>query len=199
LAELIPLSKVAARVLAMPPRCGSTRLVCVDGPSGSGKSTLGERIGSALGGALVVHMDDLYPGWDGLADAVPLVRERIVEPLVAGRHARYRRYDWVRGEYAEEHDIGRPPLLVVEGVASGARPVAAHAVLLAWVEAPLAERFRRGIARDGESYRPHWERWARQEDAHFAAERTRDRADLLVNGAPATPHSPMEMLACWAR
>jgi uridine kinase len=199
LAELIPLSEVAARVLAMPPRCGSTRLVCVDGPSGSGKSTFGERLGSALFGALVVHMDDIYPGWDGLADAVPLVRERIVEPLVAGRNARYRRYDWVRGEYAEEHDLGRPPLLVVEGVASGARVVAAHAVLMAWVEAPRAERFRRGIARDGESYRPHWERWARQEDAHFAVERTRDRADLLVNGAPATPHSPTQVLGRWAK
>lgn len=173
--------------------------MCVDGPSGSGKSTLGERLAAALGGSPVLHMDDLYPGWDGLADAVPLLHERIVAPLAAGRAARYRRYDWVRGTYyAEEHDLGRPPLLVVEGVASGARVVAAHTVLLAWVEAPRAERFRRGIERDGEAYRPHWERWARQEDVHFAAERTRERADLLVDGAPATSHSPTEVLARWA-
>ena len=42
-------------------------------------------------------------------------------------------------------------------------------------------RFARGIARDGEAYRPHWERWARQEDALFAADRTRDRADVVLD------------------
>jgi hypothetical protein len=68
--------------------------------------------------------------------------------------------------------------------------VAAHASLLVWVEAPQPERFRRGIARDGEAYRPHWERWAAQEDAHFAADHTRASAQLRVNGAPDTPHNP---------
>jgi hypothetical protein len=135
-------------------------------------------------------MDDLYPGWDGLADAVPLLHDRIVAPLAAGRAARYRRYDWVRGCYAEEHDLGVPPLLVVEGVASGARVVSDRSVLLAWIEAPLAERFRRGIARDGEAYRPHWERWSRQERAHFALDGTRARADVCVDGAPTAPHDP---------
>jgi hypothetical protein len=129
-------------------------------------------------------MDDLFPGWDGLAMAVPLLHDQIVAPLAAGRPARYRRYDWDLGAFAEEHDIGRPPLLVVEGVASGARAVARFASLLVWVEAPREERFRRGIDRDGESYRPHWERWARQEDAHFAAEDTRTRAGFYINGAP---------------
>ena len=135
-------------------------------------------------------MDDLYPGWDGLAAAVPLLYEQVVAPLAAGRPARYRRYDWDRGEFAETHDLGRPALLVVEGVAAGAAPVARYATLLVWVEAHQAERFRRGIARDGETYRPHWDRWAAQEAAHFAADGTRDRADLRVDGAPTVTHDP---------
>jgi uridine kinase len=162
--------------------------VCVDGPSGSGKTMLAGRLTAALGDPPLVHMDDLYPGWDGLADAVPLLHDRVVAPLAAGHPARYRRYDWDRGTYAEEHDLGIPPLLVVEGVAAGARPVAAWTNLLVWVEAPGDERFRRGIARDGEAYRPHWERWARQEAAHFAVDGTRDRADVRVDGAPGVPH-----------
>lgn len=184
----MPIAEVARRVLAAPPSCGATRLVCVDGPSGSGKTSLAARLAAALGDPPVVHMDDLYPGWDGLAAAVPLLHDRIVVPLAARAPARYRRYDWVVGAYAEEHDLGVPPLLVVEGVASGARPVARHAALLVWVEAPRSERFRRGIERDGESYRPHWERWARQEEAHFTADGTRDRAGLRVDGASRTPH-----------
>lgn len=174
---------LAARVRAAAPRCGGTRLVCVDGPSGSGKTVLAGRLVRALGDPPLVHMDDLYPGWDGLARAVALLHEWIVEPLAAGRPARYRRYDWDAGSYAEEHELGIPPLLVVEGVGAGARVVAARAVLLVWVEAPPAERFRRGMERDGEAYRPHWERWARQEQSLFAAEGTRDRANVVVDGA----------------
>ena len=44
--------------------------------------------------------------------------------------------------------------------------------------------------RDGEAYRPHWERWASQEAAHFAADGTRNRADLRVDGAPDVEHDP---------
>lgn len=184
------IAELAAQVLAAPPRCGSTRLVCVDGPSGAGKTVLAGRLATALGDPPVLHVDDLHPGWDGLAAAVPVLWAGVVAPLVAGRPARYRSYDWERQRYGTEHDLGTPPVLVVEGVGAGARPVAAHAVLLIWVQAPRAERRRRGIERDGEAYRPHWERWARQEDAHFAAHATPARADLRLDGAPSVPHDP---------
>ncbi len=49
---------------------------------------------------------------------------------------------------------------------------------------------RRGVERDGEAFRPHWERWARQEEAMFDAERTKERARLIVDGAPEIPHDP---------
>jgi uridine kinase len=180
-----PVAELAARVRAAPPRCGATRLACVDGPSGSGKTTLAGRLGAALG-APVLHLDDVYPGWDGLADAVPLLHAGVIAPLCAGRDAAYRRWDWDRDAPAEVVRVGRPPVLVVEGVSSGARVIAEHAVLLVWVEAPRDVRFRRGIARDGEAYRPHWERWAAQEEVHFAAEGTRERADVVVDGT--APH-----------
>jgi hypothetical protein len=34
------------------------------------------------------------------------------------------------------------------------------------------------MERDGATYAPHWARWAAQERAHFAADRTRERADV---------------------
>ena len=185
---------LAERVRAVPPRCGTTWLVCIDGPSGSGKTTLADRLATALGGPPVLHMDDLYPGWDGLAAAVPLLNEQVVAPLAAGRAACYCRYDWHREEFAEKRDLGMPELLIVEGAGCGARLIAERAVLLVWVEAPRDVRFRRGIARDGETYRPHWERWAHQEAAHFAAEATACRADLRVNGEPDSPHDPAREL-----
>lgn len=185
---VLGIAELAGRVLAAPPRCGATRLVCVDGPSGAGKTTLAARLAAALGDPPVLHMDELYPGWDGLAAAVPLLVDQVVAPLAAGRAARYRRWDWDLGAWGATHELGRPVVLLVEGVAAGALPVARFASLLVWVEAPTTERFRRGIARDGETYRPHWGRWARQEAVHFAAEGTRARADVRVDGAPAAAH-----------
>lgn len=171
---------LADRIRAAGPRCGATRLVCVDGPSASGKTVFAGRLAAALDHAPVVHMDDLYPGWDGLERAVPLLRDEVVAPLAAGRAARHRRYDWARGEYTSVREIGTPPVLVVEGVGAGARPIAPYAVLLVWIQVPDGERFRRAMERDGAAYRPHWERWARQERTHFAAEGTRERADVTV-------------------
>jgi len=197
--RVLSIAALAERVLAGPARCGSARLVTVDGPSGSGKSTLAARLAAALDDPPVLRMDDLYPGWDGLADAVPLLFDQVVAPLASGRAAAFRRYDWDRGEFAETRRLGRPPLLIVEGVAAGARPVAPYTSLLLWVEAPETERFRRGIARDGETYRPHWTRWAVQEAAHFAADGTRERADLLVDGSPTMTHDPATELVLLAR
>ena len=190
--QRLSIRELATRVRAGPARCGGTRLICVDGPSGAGKSTLAARLAAALDDPPLLHMDDLYPGWDGLAAAVPLLFEQVVAPLAAGRPARYRRYDWDRGEFAETRELGRPDQLLIEGVAAGARPVAPYTSLLVWVEAPRDERLRRGLARDGETYRPHWERWAAQEAAHFAVDGTRARADLRVDGAPKIAHDPAD-------
>ena len=54
--------------------------------------------------------------------------------------------------------------------------------MLGWVEAPYDLRLRRGLERDGDAFAPHWEQWAADEKVHFARERTRERADLLVDG-----------------
>jgi uridine kinase len=179
--HLKPLAALADLCRDGPARAGDTRVVGVDGPSGSGKSTLAARLAEELA-CPVVHMDDLYPGWDGLEDAAPRLLEWVLEPLAAGANPRYRRYDWVAGAYAEWHDVPTTGLLLVEGVSCGARRPAAFLSTLVWVDAVQAERFRRGIERDGETYRPYWQRWADQEDRHFAAEHTQERADVVVDG-----------------
>lgn len=175
-----PVAKVLALLGHRSPRAGHTHLVAVDGPSGAGKTTLAARLADSLHGAAVVHMDDLYPGWDGLQDAVSSLAEWVVEPLARGQSARYRRFDWARQQYAEWHVVPDVPVVILEGVGSAARPGAAALSVTVWVDADPALRMARGIARDGETYRPHWQRWALQEQAHFAADGTRHRADVTV-------------------
>lgn len=175
---------IAGLVRAAEPRLGDVRLVVVDGPAGSGKTTLAAALADALGGAPVVPMDDLYEGWAGLLPAVwDRLRTQVLDPVARGGSARYRRYDWDAGKFDGWVDVPRHAALVVEGVGAAALPVDPVASLRVWVEAPRDVRLARGLARDGEALRTEWLRWADLEAAHFAADRTRQRADVLVDRA----------------
>ena len=173
---------VARRVLASRPARGQLRVVAVDGPAGSGKTTAADRLGRELD-APVVHLDDLYEGWSGLRTSLwERLREQVLEPLAAGGPAAYQRYDWNAGRFAEWVPVPATELLVIEGVGAAARPVEPWLALRVWVESPPDLRLQRGIARDGEDLRAQWLRWSTDEQEHFAADETRDRADVLVDG-----------------
>jgi uridine kinase len=177
---------LAARARAAPAGLGRVRLVTVDGPAGSGKTTLAARLSVLLEDAPVVHMDDLYEGWTGLSpDVLRRLRVGVLDPLAAGRHGAFRRYDWDAGRFAEVVTVPAAYALVVEGVGAGARQVDGAASLRVWVEAPRDLRLARGLERDGPALRDEWLRWADVEERHFAADGTRDRADAVVDGTAA--------------
>ncbi len=182
-ADPADVAAVVGAARTAPARCGDTVVVAVDGPSGSGKTTLALGVVDALG-CPAVHMDQIFPGWDGLAAAVPLLTEQVLEPLARGERAAYRQWDWDHDRWGATVTVPQHRFLVVEGCASSVLPAGSFAAVRVWVEAPLAERMRRGVERDGEVFRPHWERWAAQERALFDADRTRERADIVVDTTP---------------
>ena len=143
----------------------------------------------ALGAAQVIHTDD-FAAWDVPIEWFPRLREQVVEPLAAGRPGSYQRYDWVRRELAEWHDVPVAPVIILEGVSAGRREIADLLAFTVWIETPADLRLARGIERDGEELRPFWNDWIRAEEAHFAADHTRERADLIVIGDPSVPHDP---------
>lgn len=161
------------------PVCGHTVVIAIDGPSGSGKTTLAKGVVDELD-CPVVHMDQIFPGWDGLAPAPTLLTTQVLEPIARGERAAYKEWDWQADRWGATITLPRHGLLVVEGCGSSVMPAGAYAAVRVWVEAPRALRLARGLARDGEAYAPHWQRWADQEAAIFAADRTRDRADLII-------------------
>ena len=178
-------------VLAHTPTLGSGRLVCVDGPAGSGKTTLAAALDRRLRAtdgapARLVHLDDVYPGWAGLAEGMRIVATSVVAPLRAGRPGRYRRYDWHAGRFAEERVVPPGGVLILEGVGAGAAVYADAVTLLVWVDTPPDARLTRGLARDGEAMRDEWLAWQKQEEAMFVRERTRERADVVVDGLTGT-------------
>jgi energy-coupling factor transporter ATP-binding protein EcfA2 len=178
----LTLAALAERARTAAPRLGGTRLVCIDGPAGSGKTTLAARLAEALPGTATVHMDDLYAGWT-LTGAAARLAAGVLGPLSRGRPGAYHRYDWTAGRFFPDLvPVPVPALLVVEGCGSACRTVDPWAGLRIWVAAPPAVRLARGIARDGAHLTAEWHAWQRTEAAHFAADGTRDRADVLVDG-----------------
>ncbi len=161
------------------PSAGKRRVLAVEGRSGSGKTTLAAGVADRLGAPLI-HMDDLYAGWDGLDQAVTALRDWVLEPLARERPAIWRRWDWAAHEYAEEHPVPDADWLVVEGVGSGAGVLRPYTSGVVWLNSPTALRKRRALARDGQTYVPHWDRWAAHEEVFYAAENVSANADLTI-------------------
>ncbi|KAB1644469.1 MULTISPECIES: hypothetical protein [unclassified Pseudoclavibacter] len=174
------------------------RTVLVDGRSGSGKTSFAAALraawvasdvnASAAGAApvsvcSVVHLDDVYPGWDGLRWASDHVRADLLEPRAQGRPGRWRQWDWATNRPGPIHVVPADVRLIVEGVGSLTCASRRLADVAFWVEAPTSERRIRALRRDGELYAPHWARWSAQEDAFIERERPRDYADGIVDNA----------------
>ncbi len=175
----IAIHTLAARLRDLPPSCGPVRLVGVDGHAGSGKSTFAGHLAAALGGAPVLHLDDIASheelfAWDGR-----LLTE-VIEPLTRGATASYSPYDWRARRFGPARALPPAPVVLVEGVGAGRRALRPHLARLLWMEVPREESWARGRARDGEEQREFWAGWVEAERRHFAEDPSRPFADLLV-------------------
>ncbi|TCK63446.1 ATP-binding protein [Curtobacterium sp. PhB136] len=169
-----PATELASRARSAARASGRRSVILVDGRSGTGKTTLGNALGDELR-CRVVHLDDLYPGWDGLADAAEAVVRDVLGPPSG-----YRRWDWETSAPAAWVSLEPGAPLVIEGCGSLSRASAPFATLRVWMTAEDGLRKRRALDRDGAVFAAEWERWALQEDAFIAAEDPRASADVVL-------------------
>jgi len=181
---------------------GRPAVLAVDGRSNNGKTTVAARIGEMVPGAVVIHTDDV--AWEhsrfGWTD---LLIDGILLPAHHGRAVSYRPPRW--NEHGREGSIEVPagcPLLIVEGDGAGRREVSHLIDTLIWVQADEREAARRSAARaanppaadlanqaaDGTPFDE--DGWMAEEIPFNAAQRTWERADIIVCGTPEIPHDP---------
>ena len=158
-----------------------TRWVGVDGFGASGKSTLAQRIAAELPWAHVIEVDDFaragVRGWDR-----ELFCAQVLLPLLAGRPARYLRWDLVADAGLNWVEVPPGVPVVVEGVSSTDDRVPVPWDVTLWVAAPAPVRRRRILARDGDpALLERWRTdWLPSEQAYAAAQRPWLRVDLIV-------------------
>jgi uridine kinase len=184
--EEMTLGAVARLVSELAPSCGPVRLVAVDGHAGSGKTTLAGRLAALLGGAPVVHMDDLATHEEPFAWTGRLT-EQVLGALSGGRAAVHEVYDWNARRFAGTREIPAAPVVLLEGVGAGRAALRPYLALVLWLEVGPDQARRRGLLRDGPELAHFWTGWNREEDAHFAADPTRPYADLLIHQARGGP------------
>jgi uridine kinase len=110
----------------------------------------------------------------------------VLVPLLAGEPAHYQVRDWDSDQFG--HSLGDwktvewSPIVIVEGVGCSRRESIGKLAYTVWIETPEEERLRRGVERDGEGMRDLWEDAIPLENEFFAADETRERADVVVSG-----------------
>jgi len=160
--------------------------LAIDGVAGSGKTTLASRLCNDLKSCQVVHMDDLYAGWnDPLSQRLTarVIRE-LLEPFNQQLPIRYQKFDWMLNRFDKFADIKASNILILEGVGSGQREFREYLTKTIWVEYDPKQGFDRVIARDGEGIRGEMVNFLLDQNKHFIAELTKNASDYAISGAP---------------
>lgn len=141
-------------------------ILFIDGRSGSGKTSYAAEIAQTTG-ANTLHLEDLYPGWGGLAEGSKAVARAL-------RTQSYRVYNWHTGAFEPgEQTLPQLPL-IIEGCGAITPENLAEARRLAtdvrsvWIECPEVIRKQRVTEREGD-VSTWWQDWAMQEETHLRA------------------------------
>jgi anthranilate synthase component 1/para-aminobenzoate synthetase len=159
-------------------------IIAIDGRSGAGKTTLAVELAARLRvhhKVSLFHLEDIYPGWNGLAAGVERYVSTVLTPLSRGEAATWISWDWEK-HYDGDSRVTLPAeIVIVEGVGAAsaeARPLLSAVI---WAESPDDVRRTRALDRDGATYEPYWDQWAAQETEWLGGDDVPHHADVRVH------------------
>ncbi|MFT4147785.1 MAG: (d)CMP kinase [Micrococcaceae bacterium] len=176
--QLAPLDNVIAQHHIQSPK--DAFYVAIDGRSGSGKSTLAQHLATKYQMA-IFHLEDLYQGWDGLDAGIETYLTKILPTLNTGKILQYLGWDW-HNNIAQTQTFTPQQFMIFEGVGSCDHRALKFLNYSIWIECGEKERKARALARDGETFAPHWNQWAKQEQEWLSAHNPRTEVDLVIKG-----------------
>ena len=181
--QLALIEKISSQVLELIDRGNQTPIVIIDGRAGSGKSTFAEALQQQLfrdgeSAPRVIHMDNIFEGWDGLALGSDYMVRFILQPLARRETASWQDWSWVKNQRSSWREFSGGTPVIVEGCGSLTERSKEHADISIWLEASEEVRRERWIQR--ERHLEKFDFWAAQELDFYAREKSQLLADLVI-------------------
>jgi uridine kinase len=181
--QLALIKNISSHVLELIDRGNQTPIVIIDGRAGSGKSTFAESLQQQLfrdgeSAPRVIHMDNIFEGWEGLSLGSDYLVRFILQPLARRETASWQDWSWVKNQRSSWREFSGGTPLIVEGCGSLSERSKEHADIAIWLEASEETRRERWIQR--ERHLDKFDFWAAQELDFYAREKSQSLADLVI-------------------
>jgi uridine kinase len=181
--QLALIKNISSQVLELIDRGNQTPIVIIDGRAGSGKSTFAESLQQQLfrdgeSAPRVIHMDNIFEGWEGLSLGSDYLVRFILQPLARRETASWQDWSWVKNQRSSWREFSGGTPLIVEGCGSLSERSKEHADIAIWLEASEETRRERWIQR--ERHLDKFDFWAAQELDFYAREKSQSLADLVI-------------------
>lgn len=160
------------------------RIFAIDGVAGSGKTYLAERLKGSFQDSQVIHMDDLYRGWNNpfSDDLINRTLEQVINPFKNQQIITFQKFNWAINDFDQSIIVKPSQILFLEGVGAGQLEFRKYLSKIVWVEFDVTKGLERVIARDGQGVRNEMEQFLIDQNKHFATELTKKVADYAISG-----------------
>ena len=159
-------------------------LYAIDGPAGAGKTTFAAKLEAELsvdGTVRVIHMDDLYNGWENaLSNPLAEILDRISTAHIAGRDFVIKIFNWHTMAFDREERITPTDYLIIEGVGAAQQIVRETGAITYWLDIDPEIGLQRGLDRDGAHLEAQMRQWQVDQDKHFARDETRENCEFKL-------------------
>ena len=161
-------------------------ILSIDGVAGAGKTTLAQFMSDEYSDRFtvqVVHMDDLYDGWeDPLGISLSEKLKAIAQAHLVQEPLTLTRYDWEGLAPGSPFTIQPAQMLILEGVGAGQSSIRDLVETKIWIDLEPIVGLRRVLARDGFQIEEQMLGFLEDQRLHFLEEGTREAADFHLNG-----------------
>jgi uridine kinase len=158
-------------------------VIAIDGPAGAGKTTLAAQFFqnySVTHTATVIHMDDLYSGWEDALnlDLTTRLRE-ILRRFSLGDVFDIEIFNWTTMTFDGLQRIQPSDVLIIEGVGAAQKIVRDSGAITYWLDIEPDVGLQRVLERDGLEIEVFMRQWQLDQELHFMSDKTRENAQHI--------------------